>query len=242
VGATGNSGPAGAPGPPGSAGPAGPTGATGATGTTGAVGAAGATGTTGLGATGATGVAGATGTTGATGGTGPTGATGTTGATGVQGTTGSVTSYGSFVQTIAGATGTYSIASLGNPNLTAVGPIANITDTGGTQFVINDTGYFLVTFGYSTSTTTGTIFELYSNGTAVGSSYSLGNADFSSATPSSSNLISISWIVPITTSGTTLSIVNVTGGTVVLQNSGYSTAVPVAYLTIVKIADIGSPT
>lgn len=169
-------------GPTGSTGPTGPTGigTPGATGPTGATGLTGPNGITGpTGPTGATGSTGVTGGTGLTGPTGPTGATGATGATGLTGPTGLTGSTG-----ITGGTGTtllvpyadgfntpcveYSDAPL-LINFPTTNPVNEVTRPNSTDFVIEQTGVYLITYNFTSSadTVTGYNADILVNGDEI---------------------------------------------------------------------------
>ncbi len=163
-GATGLTGPSGATGltgPTGDTGPTGPTGLTGPSGATGVIGPSGATGLTGpSGATGLTGPSGATGLTGASGATGLTGPSGATGLTGPTGPT--LTSTLAVAQLLNTATQTITtvgtFVAFNNPTAFKNSTVSP------TSINVTNAGTYLIEFGYTALSTSGSAMSLYIDG------------------------------------------------------------------------------
>lgn len=246
-GETGTTGITGPTGPTGATGPTGPTGPTGITGETGATGPTGPTGRTGpTGPTGPTGITGATGSTGLTGPTGVTGVTGVTGPTGVTGITGETGASGTrmildYAMVILPGTGTdYTIgvgdnipfpSPLSSPSLAAPGTAISVPSTGTVR--ISDTGFYQITFGF---------FEVDLNAVSFGLSFSPAASYASNSNIAynfdsvSENLLGITLIVQILSNPTDITLTNLEGTSVLVNNSSNSpTGSPASYMTIIKL-------
>jgi len=118
-------------------------------------------------------------------------------------------------------------ALINRPSNTRLNLITTGASSGSIQ--INDTGYYQVTYGVAISTPNTTNWNLAINGTTITYTRLITRATFT--------LISITVIIPITTPGSTLAIVNNTGATRTLSDNAGGAA-PSAYLCIEKVGAI----
>jgi hypothetical protein len=131
----------------------------------------------------------------------------------VSGTTVSTTAIVAFSQTQAQASG------------------SNISNSSG-QITINDTGFYLVSFGANLYDTTGNI----QFGLEVGSTKTItasGNPNFSAS--GANTVISFSTVIQLTSSGTVLSVKNTGSNNAKVNDSTLDTTGTAAYITIVKL-------